>query len=155
MRHTRLLVTGPRAWRATAILAAALDEIARTCDVLTLVHGDAEGFDTHCARWARTAEGATGTLVIPEPHPADWDTCKPSCKPAHRRTRRDGTTYCPAAGGTRNQVMADLGADLGLAGIMECDRKDCRRPDPHPSHGTADCVKRIDAAGIEVRRIHA
>lgn len=56
-----------------------------------------------------------------EAHPADWD-----------RLRR-------AAGGIRNQEMVDRGADLALA-----------FPDPK-SKGTWDCVRRIEAAGIELR----
>lgn len=45
-----------------------------------------------------------------DPHPADWDgECIVGfCKPGHRRRRRGGGTYCPAAGNWRNKLMAEM-----------------------------------------------
>lgn len=59
-----------------------------------------------------------------EPWPADW----------HRHGR--------AAGPLRNQQMVDAGADLVLAFFQP----------GAANRGTADCVRRAEAAGIPVRR---
>ncbi|GAA3417665.1 hypothetical protein [Streptosporangium vulgare] len=77
--------------------------------------------------------------VPDEPHPADWANCTPLCpdKP-HRKTRYDGTEYCPLAGHWRNQDMADLGAHLCIAAPVG------------RSTGTYDCMRRAKAAGIPV-----
>jgi hypothetical protein len=84
-----------------------------------------------------------------EPHPADWGTCSwPGCKPSHRRTRRDGSTYCAGAGNWRNQQMADAGALASVAFLMPCASQSCRRRGVHMSHGTADMVERLGGALI-------
>lgn len=45
-----------------------------------------------------------------DPCPADWEgPCRSSCRPNHRRRRRNGSVYCPAAGNYRNQYMIDKG----------------------------------------------
>lgn len=75
-------------------------------------------------------------------YPANWALCTPTCpdKP-HRKSRNDGSTYCPLAGHARNQDMVNAGARLLVAF-------------PLPgSRGTWDCVRRAKAAGIEVRVI--
>ncbi|MFC3985471.1 hypothetical protein [Streptosporangium jomthongense] len=79
-----------------------------------------------------------------EPHPADWDSCSRLCPPKpHRRTRQDGTTYCPIAGLARNQDMVDEGAHLCIAAPQG------------PSYGTRDCMRRAAEAGVEVLEVAA
>lgn len=146
----RILVTASRSWRDAravrfALEAASLDALGRE---VIVVHGAADGGDT-LAHLAAVDLGFT-----PEPHPADWEgPCRPECRPGHRRRRRDGTLYCPAAGDYRNQEMADLGADTCVAFLMPCTDRRCRNPRPHDSHGATDCAKRAKAAGIDVRPV--
>lgn len=67
----------------------------------------------------------------------DW----PDAGGRHRRQRAlggVGNAYCPLAGFTRNQQMADLGADRVLAF--------CKGD----SSGTRDMIKRAEEAGIPV-----
>ena len=141
----RILVTGGRdyadAERVEEALASVLEELAGTGiepGKVVLVHGAASGLDRLAAAVARQL----GLQV--EAHPADWRApCRSSCpappSPSHRRRRRDGTDYCPAVGVYRNADMVALGADLGLV---------------FPGgNGTADCARRMRAAGIQVREI--
>ena len=135
---SRILVTGPRLWRDRAIIPAALDDAegwirawVSPSGPLTLVHGYAKGWDTLCAIEAER-RGWT-----PEGHRADW---------------RPGGTFDRAGGRKRNQHMADLGADVAIAGILPCAEDACTRPQPHNTHGTADCIRRLKRAGIPVLR---
>jgi hypothetical protein len=107
----RILVTGWREWVYDRVVRDALLEHGPGL----VVHGDARGLDRVAARVAIALGWPT-----PEAHPADWD--------------RHG----PPAGGRRNQLMVDLGADVCLA-----------FPGP-TSTGTWDCVRRARAAGIPV-----
>ncbi|MEU8199506.1 hypothetical protein AB0C10_37555 [Microbispora amethystogenes] len=155
----RILVTGSRTCRHTLgvhkRLAEALPHPIQALDVV-LVHGACdEGVDAmvdpFCAAEAWWVDNAGGALYA-EPHPADWDHCAPDCRPGHRRTRRDGSTYCPGAGLRRDAGMVDLGADLCLAFIEPCVSPRCRRPQPHGSHGATETADLAERAGIPVRR---
>lgn len=136
MRNFRILVTGGRdyadAERVEAELRSAVKaRLGAVTDPsqIVLVHGDASGLD----RLAAAAAKRLGFQV--EPHPADWaGLCRPTCPP-HRRRRRYGSDYCPAAGAYRNAEMVELGADLAL--VFPGGR------------GTTDCARRIRAAGID------
>jgi len=76
-----------------------------------------------------------------ERHPADWEaSCRPECRPGHRRRKGRGPEYCPAAGNYRNAAMVALGARCCIALILDC------------SAGAAGCADLADRAGIEVRR---
>lgn len=148
----RILITGSRDWTDKRAIADALrwtigeypalivpDQRGSPSvlwDRITVVHGAARGADTLAGRIA----AAWGMRV--DPHPVtseDWDTCASECKPGHRKTRPDGSTYCPSAGNRRNQRMVDLGADICLG---------------FPAHtgwsGTRDCMTRAEKAGIRV-----
>lgn len=145
-----LLVTGSRTWtgpRHREVLHAALDQAWTEAQHaghqrLTVIHGAAKGADQAAARWALATPG-----VLELPFPADWIAdCNPSCKPGHRRTRSDGRDYCPAAGAHRNQRMVNQVARakpalvLGFHASATAD-----------SAGTADCLRRAVAAGLECR----
>jgi hypothetical protein len=152
MADARIIVTGSRLWRDYDRLVHELAYVAGYCSgTPVFVHGDASsGADLltgiACERlgWEQ------------ERHPADWDVCSwPKCKPTHRRTRHDGTTYCPGAGNYRNQHdLVDRGAVASVAFLMPCNKRSCRRPPPgHPSHGTDDCRHRLAVAQIPVWQV--
>lgn len=125
----RVIVTGGRDYNGWHTVVFMLRQLPADAVV---VHGAASGADALAEEfWAGRQERAT------EKHPADWTApCRPACMPGHRRWRRDGSDYCPAAGNYRNQEMADAGADACLA---------------FPGGtGTADMVRRAKAAGIRV-----
>ncbi|WP_425300572.1 SLOG family protein [Nocardia wallacei] len=132
----RLLVTGSRDWTDRAAMRDALATAWRDLQPgpIVLVHGAAEGADL------MAAEIWTNGGLPDEPHPADWDICRPECDHPPRY-RRDGTQYCQAAGGYRNQEMVDAGADLLLAFPMP------------GSRGTWDCLRRAKIQRIPWRVI--
>jgi hypothetical protein len=136
----RILITGSREFDSLALLtfelALAIGESGAHRDEITVVHGGAQGADT------MAAQVAEGYHCRTEEHRADWEApCRPSCQRGHRRKRRDGSTYCPAAGNYRNAEMAALGADVCLALFQP----------GAASRGTSDCVRKALDAGIPVR----
>lgn len=136
----RILVTGSRDWADPALIASWLAGQAGDETDVVVVHGGCpDGADAQAEQAARILGYRT------EPHPADWEgPCRPpACPPLHRRRRKDGTDYCPAAGPYRNQEMADAGAGLCLAFFWPGAQ----------NRGTADCVRRAQKAGIPVRRV--
>ena len=136
-RTYRVLITGARKWTNDALIIADLEhqlEFAHSVGaVLVVVHGNnLRGADAAAARWARWAKPRG---VVEEPVDADWGRdCDTECRHAPRR-RADGSTFCPAAGVLRNQVMVDRGAAVCLAYPL-------RGP------GTRDCMSRAENAGI-------
>lgn len=139
---TRILITGSRRWSAADVMADALaNAIARFDGPVTIVHGAAAGADRLVDALAPTL----GARVSVERWPADWTgPCRPGCRPGHRQIRTSGSpygggaSYCPAAGTYRNAEMVAAGADLCLAFPIG------------ESRGTRDCMRRAEAAGIEV-----
>jgi hypothetical protein len=101
-----------------------------------VVHGNAAGLD----RLVNEISLDFG-VQSKEAFPAQWsDLCDPTfCSPNHRRRRRDGSTYCPAAGPRRNQEMVDSG--LGLVVAFD------------GGTGTADMMRRSHRVGITIWRI--
>lgn len=127
----RLLVCGGRNFRD--YLAVKNELVKLRPDVV--IHGAASGADSMADRAARDLG------ISREPYPADWEHCADTCPGwHHRRKRRDGGEYCPTAGFRRNQQMIDEGRPSMVLAF------------PGGS-GTADMVRRAQAAGIEVRRI--
>ena len=136
MADFRVLVTGSRDWRDWRAIFRALDDIHADHPDLTVVHGDCPtGADKYADDWAALQHAGI------DPHPADWDApCRAECKAGHRRPRRHGSIYCPAAGNYRNQEMVDTGPAVCLAFFQ-----------PGAANtGTSDCVRRAIAAGITV-----
>lgn len=125
----RIIVTGSRQWTDAQAIDDAFEYVARHFPdtpvvTWTVVHGDCPtGADQMCNTWA-VVHGAT-----PEPHPANWGNGR-------------------HAGFDRNQEMVDLTADFALGFAMPCDKRGCRKPKPHTSHGTHDCLERIVGAHI-------
>jgi hypothetical protein len=151
-RPFRVLVTGSRTWDVPSRVERALGDSCllaaeADCAQVVVVHGAAEaGADKFAASWARRA--AASAVVIPgspvrirvraEGHPADWRAYGPH-----------------AAGVIRNARMITLGADVCLAFVCPCYQVKCAGKPAHDSHGTADCVKRAEGAGIPVLRYPA
>lgn len=135
----RVLATGSRRFRSLEVARTALSEARWTLGPhFTVVHGGAQGADM------LIDELAMGYGLEVEAHPANWSApCRESCRQGHRRQRRDGSSYCPAAGDYRNQLMVDLGADLTLAFLVPLSVSPCK--------GTRDAARRATAAKIPVR----
>ena len=130
----RVLFTGSRRWTDSDAIERALSATALPGAVVVV--GGANGAD-------QMAEDATRRLgLTPERHDADWvGPCSPECPDGHRKTRQDGTTYCPLAGHRRNQAMVNLGADVAVAAALP------------GSTGTIDCMRRAKSAGIIVVKV--
>lgn len=146
----RILVTASRTWNDPRALCRMLEEARGDIphSRIVLVQGGAGGGDKMAVRYAESMDWGIET------HVADWNgPCRPECKRGHRRTRSNGTDYCPAAGDYRNQAMVDTGADKCVGFAMPCALPDCTRPRPHDTHGAADCMERAEKAGIPVRRV--
>lgn len=146
----RALITGSRMWRREQPVRDAIAAIVSQHGPqnVVIVEGCAPGAD----QIAERIGVAWGGGLTVEHHPADWDTCAPACRSGHRRARRDGTTYCPAAGLRRDAEMVAQGADVCLAFIAPCADRTCRRRTPHGSHGASYTADRAHRAGIPVRR---
>jgi hypothetical protein len=132
----KVLVTGPRGWtnaRCYFSLSRVMCMVREDYGVpagetITLIEGEARGFD----RMARSIAENLGWEI--DPHPVeDW---------------YPGGVYNPEAGHTRNQEMVDLEPDIAIAGILPCEKKEHADQPPHNTHGTADCIERIEDAGI-------
>ena len=127
-------VTGSRTWRSREIIARAFDEAAADFhdpaypDIV--IEGGAQGGDAICRIEANSRGWHVATVR------ALW-----GFYPGH------------TAGHVRNDAMTYLGmhADAWLAFISPCAKKDCLLPQPHDSHGTANCTTSARAAGISVR----
>lgn len=151
----RVLVTGSRNWSDGNRVAAALTECLNALpkrDRLVIVHGGARGADRIAGEWAWWAHGRRLPVDRPEVHKARWNQPCPAdrCPPNHRREDKSGGSTCPMAGYYRNEYMVSLGADVVLAFLMPCDKKRCKDPQPHPSHGAAQCVQCARFAGLDV-----
>ncbi len=102
----RVIVTGSRNWNRAVPIWYCLDTILKEAYAagdfeVVVVHGCAQGADTHADLWARQ-RGHTWN-VRAERHPADW---------------RQGK----GAGIARNARMVGLGADICLAFIRDNSR---------------------------------
>jgi hypothetical protein len=149
-----VLVTGSRSWSEVAPIHAALedawhDAVQDGWPGIEVIEGGASGADDIAGRWAddRQADGVGHQRLD-----ADWATCADDCPPGHRRETH-GTTYCPTAGHRRNAAMVALQPRLVLAFICPCTNPKCRKPKPHDSHGTTQCIGLARAAGIPVTEV--
>ncbi len=143
MTPFRVLVTGSRDWPTPDVVWSALNdarlEALAAGRPLVVVHGACpRGADQHAAAWAAVARQFTAG-VVEEGHP-----------PKDHPTQDFGPW--PGAGPRRNTYMVGLGANVLLAFLSPCTSPRCRRPRPHPSHGTSGCIDLAEQAGIPVRR---
>lgn len=124
MSDYRILVTGSREWSNAEVMKPQLQYLyygaLRDGRRPVLVHGAARGADSMANMlWF------AGTGLLPEAHPADWDT------------------HGKAAGFIRNQEMVDRGADVCLAFLVRA----------AANRGTRDCMGRAGRAGIPVMEV--
>jgi hypothetical protein len=121
-----VLVTGGRDYRDRDEVWRRLDLLRERHGVRLLIEGGATGADRLAREWAKARGVAWHT------EEARWSNAE---RPgAVVRRRRDGTPYDAAAGGVRNQRMAEMAPDV-------C----CEFPG---GTGTADCVGRVKGAGV-------
>ena len=135
-----ILVTGSRTWTDFRVIYDAFSyvnmdvygvfHVVGECNI-TLRHGGAKGADLMSAQ----AASQIGWKVEP-PFKPDWDK------------------HGLAAGFIRNQEMIDTEPKPGLclSFMMSCTKPSCKKANPHPSHGAADCAERAERAGIPTRR---
>jgi hypothetical protein len=138
----RLLVTGSRDWDDLPTIGQAIEQAILDSgrQPILVIHGACRlGADQQAGQYARWLQGR-GCAIDVEPHPAQ-----------NHPTEDFGPW--PAAGPRRNAHMVRLGADLTLAFISPCTKPNCRRPQPHGSHGASNCADLAEQAGIPVRRI--
>lgn len=131
LSYFELIVTGSRDWLDRRSVWLPLNRLLGHHGRLLVRNGKAKrGVDKHVSDWC---ERFDDSLVLEDPHPADWDA------------------FGFQAGFRRNQEMVDAGAGAVMAWANPC-RKNGRwcPPGMHPSHGTADCVKKGRAAGIPI-----
>lgn len=124
----RILVTGSRNWFDEWAVAKALDDaVTEPRALVIVVHGGCpNGADRLADEYARER----GWVI--EEHSANWKA------------------YGSTAGFIRNQEMVDTKPNICLAFIKPCQKSRCKKPQPHDSHGAADCVERAKAACIAV-----
>jgi YspA, cpYpsA-related SLOG family len=130
----RVLVTGSRGWQDKDAIWSALDAVlAQSLRPLLVVHGACtQGADQFAAEWVWANRKRPWPGVSQERHPAKW---------VHRQSGLD-----------RNAEMVGAGADLCLAFIAPCRKRNCRTAGPHGSHGTGHCADLAEKAGIPVKR---
>lgn len=140
----RVLVTGSRDFTDVDRLRHQLTRAWLTVDrPFVVVHGACPtGADDLASDWVANMLEAEMGDVREERHPAQ-----------NHPTEDFGPW--PAAGPRRNAHMVGLGADLALAFIGPCTKPNCRRPQPHGSHGATGCADLAEKAGIPTRRTPA
>lgn len=124
-----IIVTGSRDWRHLPSVRQPLDGFLSRYDRLVIRNGRARsGLDELVHQWTKENENRG---AVEDPYPANWNR------------------FGNRAGHIRNQRMVDEGADLLLVWANPCRKRTpwCP-PGEHPSHGTADCVRRAVASGI-------
>lgn len=134
-------VTGSRTWTDRKVIADAFDEITPPDkafhskllirELVMVLNGFAPGADRLC----------------------DLETMSRGWQPV--RVPANWNSHGKAAGLLRNGAMIELAGSRAvawLAFISQCTKPGCAGREPHGTHGTADCVKQAEAAGIEVRR---
>lgn len=143
----RLIVAGSR--HATG---QHIDQIGQTLAPIcttspgVLLHGGARGVDQLAAQLARSWGWQTNEV------PASWGECDLTI-PAdlggcpdwpHRKTRPDGSSWCPYAGRRRNQQLVDLQPRADLVVVFPADGP------VSASRGTWDLHRRARRAGLHV-----
>lgn len=137
-----ILVTGSRSFpaRCRPAVYSVLDRILAAHPVLIVRHGACRtGPDNWAQSWALDRR-YTGAFVTADPRPAEW---------------RPGGVFDKAAGFKRNALMVTDGADECHAFLGPCEKRNCREPQPHYSHGASHCADLAEHAGIPTRRHYA
>jgi hypothetical protein len=140
----RVLVTGSRDWTNEELVRHQLTRAWLTVKgpFVVVTGGCPTGADWMASDWVANMLEAEMGDVREEEHPAQ-----------NHPTEYFGPW--PGAGPRRNAHMVGLGADIALAFIGPCTKPNCRRPQPHGSHGASGCADLAEQAGIPTRRITA
>jgi len=125
---------------------------ARPDEMYELWDGGAPGAD---AIAYEVAKNDPELLWKPTRFAADWPECDPTwidplgqvapCTPEHRKSRSNGTTYCPTAGFQRNALM--------ISQLVKVESRKVVVGFPIPalgSRGTLDCLNRALHAGLPI-----
>lgn len=141
-RHDfRAGVTGSRTYDDEQTIRAALDAVAFAAisgryERLTVLLGAAkEGADALADRWVRDWH-VPDLHVTAERHPARW------------------AVEGKGAGMLRNRRMVQAGADLWLAFLDLCRKRDCPQHLQHTSHGATHCAELARDAGMPLKVWH-
>lgn len=147
-----IVVTGSRHARDMSLLTGALSVLHHQHPEAVLFAGGADGADDLFTRaWAALNENRTVGAAIAEgliaQFTADWaGPCDPVfCQPGHRRPRRGGGDYCPAAGPRRNDAMCAAAAAAGCPVTTLAVCKLGAR-----NEGTSDCITAMHRHGLPV-----
>lgn len=137
--YLRFMGSASRTWHRPKViwddLTECLEYARSVGKTLVIVHGDADGGDQIMKLFGEVNDGA-----VEEGHPADWSApCRTACKAGHRKTRKDGTEYCPMAANYRNDDMVALGIWRAAVYIH------------NNSHGTTNAKVSIRRAGVTPR----
>jgi len=141
--QTKLLVSGSRTGidynTVARKLAIAISDLAKQgYTEIIVIHGDAEGVDTHAKEFVNKTEDtfkAHGIIVKQRPFPVknkDWYIHTAACK--HQKYSNG---YCPEAALRRNKEMVDEGPSKMLAFIH------------NKSKGTTQCAQYAESKGIK------
>lgn len=127
----RLGVTGSRSFTRRGPVWIPLDRMLQHHRRLIVRNGKCKkGADRLVSDWS---ERLPDHLVKEAPYRANWQA------------------FGNQAGFLRNQVMVDAGMDALMVWANPCrDNSFWCPPGEHPTHGTADCVKRARAAKIPI-----
>lgn len=165
-------VTGSREWTSREIISTAFDEIVPSCP-----SGDDENdcdlsagkcHERHYREDLRDHDPdlCEMVLVVNGYAPGadrlcDLETLKRGWLPV--RVPANWGSHGKAAGPYRNKGMLCLAGSASgwierdritawLAFIIDCAKPDCsKKPSPHPSHGTWDCMNQARDSGINVK----
>lgn len=134
----RVLVCGGRRYADRRAVWGALDALFSGCASIVVIEGGATGADTLAKAWAVSMRHVGHPVDFVE-MTADWSgPCTGSCHHGPRRRRRDGSTYCPAAGNRRNTRMLIEGRPALVVAFPG-------------GAGTADMIEQATSAGVAVR----
>ena len=139
-----IVVSGPRTWKGDWLhtyLRSEFLELIKEYDIRkgerVIVHeGEADGFD----QTVKSIVQGFGWEVREYPIKS-WYT--------------DNAEYNPLAGHQRNEDMILAShADVGIVGVLKCEKRACQLKAEHMTHGSADGLKRMTNHGIEVRLVN-
>ena len=122
-----VLVTGGRHYSGTGLVSELCRLLIDEGPIDIVINGGARGADTIAKEWADDSDIACETMM------ADWDT------------------FGKRAGSIRNQAMVDR--VIALKREQKLSDYDIVCVAAPGGHGTADCVRRAQKAGIRVNEV--
>jgi len=145
-RTVHVVVTGSRTFRDRTQVAEALEASREGYDAMVVLVTDAGGAAAVAHEY--TEHLGDTSVTCQRFHPGWDDPCTRGCRRGHRRTRADGTTFCPGAGPRCHQWLVDTVARHVYDKSVVCLAFYARPRDDLAD----DMVLRATAAGIPVVR---